>query len=194
MVFHDETLDRLTLATGPVAAKTPAELKAVAFRQGSDRIQTLGELLEQVCGRVPLVIELKSGWKEHGPLEARTAQLLKGYNGKAAVMSFDPFCIERFRGAAPELPRGLVACRFRDRQDWPMLNRWERFMMRHLLSAAVARPQFIAYDIEGLPSLAPWAARRIFRLPLLTWTVRTPEQRRRAQRHADAMIFEGFRP
>ncbi|RMF00295.1 MAG: glycerophosphodiester phosphodiesterase, partial [Alphaproteobacteria bacterium] len=60
VVFHDETLDRLTLSTGPVAAKTPAELKAVAFRQGSDRIQTLGELLEQVCGQVPLVIELKS--------------------------------------------------------------------------------------------------------------------------------------
>jgi len=31
-------------------------------------------------------------------------------------------------------------------------------------------------------------------LPLLTWTVRTADQRRTAERYADQMIFEGFRP
>jgi glycerophosphoryl diester phosphodiesterase len=31
-------------------------------------------------------------------------------------------------------------------------------------------------------------------LPLLTWTVQTPEERERALRYADAMIFEGLRP
>jgi hypothetical protein len=31
-------------------------------------------------------------------------------------------------------------------------------------------------------------------LPLLSWTVRTSEQRERAARYADQMIFEGFRP
>jgi glycerophosphoryl diester phosphodiesterase len=34
----------------------------------------------------------------------------------------------------------------------------------------------------------------LFGLPLLTWTVRTADDRRRAQRMADQMIFEGFRP
>jgi glycerophosphoryl diester phosphodiesterase len=37
-------------------------------------------------------------------------------------------------------------------------------------------------------------ARHLFGLPLLAWTVRTPEQRERAARYADQMIFEGFRP
>jgi hypothetical protein len=45
-----------------------------------------------------------------------------------------------------------------------------------------------------LPSPAPWIARNIFRLPLLTWTVRTDADRARAERYADQMIFEGFRP
>jgi glycerophosphoryl diester phosphodiesterase len=31
-------------------------------------------------------------------------------------------------------------------------------------------------------------------MPLLTWTVRTNEERDRARRWADQMIFEGFRP
>jgi glycerophosphoryl diester phosphodiesterase len=37
-------------------------------------------------------------------------------------------------------------------------------------------------------------ARRLPRSPLLTWTVRTPEQRERAARDADQTIFEGFCP
>jgi len=48
--------------------------------------------------------------------------------------------------------------------------------------------------VDELPAAAPWIARNIFGLPLLTWTVRTPEQRARAVRNADQMIFEGFRP
>jgi hypothetical protein len=48
--------------------------------------------------------------------------------------------------------------------------------------------------VNELPAPAPWIARHLFGLPLLTWTVRTPEQRERAARHADQMIFEGFRP
>jgi len=56
------------------------------------------------------------------------------------------------------------------------------------------RPHFVAFWIEQLPAFAPWIARHVFGLPLLTWTVRTPEQRQRAVRHADQMIFEGFVP
>ena len=66
--------------------------------------------------------------------------------------------------------------------------------MRHLLTAAIARPHFIAYDIEALPALAPLIARTLFGLPLLTWTVRTEAERERALRYADAMIFEGIKP
>jgi hypothetical protein len=66
--------------------------------------------------------------------------------------------------------------------------------MGNLLHSFRTRPHFIAYDIEGLPALAPLAARYLFGLPLLTWTVRTAEQRQRAARWASQMIFEGFRP
>ena len=65
---------------------------------------------------------------------------------------------------------------------------------RHLRHAFRTRPHFVAYWVNQLPAPAPWIARNIFGLPLLTWTVRTPEQRQRAARYADQMIFEGFRP
>ena len=47
---------------------------------------------------------------------------------------------------------------------------------------------------RDMPSLAPWLARNVFGCQLLTWTVRTAEQRARAARYADQMIFEGFQP
>jgi glycerophosphoryl diester phosphodiesterase len=48
--------------------------------------------------------------------------------------------------------------------------------------------------VRDLPALLPAVARSIFRLPLLTWTVRSADDRRKAARYADQMIFEGFRP
>jgi hypothetical protein len=57
-----------------------------------------------------------------------------------------------------------------------------------------ARPQFLAYSVKELPAALPLAARNICGMPLLTWTVRSQDDRRRAARFADQMIFEGFRP
>ncbi len=194
MVFHDKTLDRLTLGQGRADAVSAAELKSVPFKETADRMQTFPELLEQVDGRAPLVIEIKSDWAGHGPLEQRLANYLGAYAGPAAVMSFDPYSIASFAAAAPRIARGLVAETFADLHYWSSLTAWQRFTMRHLLSACIARPQFIAYDIRALPALAPIALRRLLGWPLLSWTVRTDDERQRAERWADAMIFEGFRP
>lgn len=194
VVFHDATLERLTRSGGPVASRTARQLARVSFRDCADRIQTLPALLEQVGGRVPLVIEIKTAWKDHGPLERRVAKHLRTYDGMAAVMSFDPHSMAAIAACAPDIPRGLVACRFERDSEWDELSYWQRLRMRHLWSATIARPDFIAYDIDALPAFAPVAGRIWPGWPLLTWTVRTTAERRRARRWADAMIFEGFRP
>jgi glycerophosphoryl diester phosphodiesterase len=94
----------------------------------------------------------------------------------------------------PELPRGIVAERVYSAADWPEASPAQRKGMLHLGHAFRTRPHFLAYWVNDLPAPAPWIARHIFGLPLLTWTVRTPEQRERAARYANQMIFEGFRP
>ncbi len=194
MVFHDGTLDRLTTASGPVSALPAAKLQAVPFKQSGDHMQTLSGLLEQVAGRVPLVIEVKSRWDARGPFEKRVGDILATYSGPAAVMSFDPNSVRAFKTQHPNLVRGMLGTRFDDDHDWGRLSAARRFMLRHLLEGFTLRPDFIAYDIKALPALAPVLARTLAGLPLLTWTVRTPAERHAAERWADAMIFEGFRP
>lgn len=194
VVFHDDTLQRLMNGTGAVADRTISQLKRISFRASKDRIQTLPEMLEQVGGRVPLLIELKTDWKTHGPLEEGVAGSLAQYRGPAAVMSFDPHSMGAMARIAPGIVRGLVAERFTDPHDPEGLSSRQRFMMRHLLSSFIAKPQFVNYDIRALPAVAPWIWRHVLQRPLLAWTVRSPEQAREAGRWADAIVFEGFRP
>jgi glycerophosphoryl diester phosphodiesterase len=194
MVYHDEALGRLTEGSGRLAAMTVVQLKQVAFKSTTDRLITLGELCDLVAGQVALVIELKSLFDGDRRLAARAGQLLAGYGGPAAVMSFDPAQVAALRQLAPQRPRGVVAEGRYCRQDWGQLPQRIRRSMTYLDHVLDARPEFIAYAVCDLPATIPWAARHLFRLPLLAWTVRTAADRQTAQRHADQMIFEGFRP
>jgi len=194
MVHHDDALGRLTEGSGALLGKTAAELKAVRFKNTDERMMTLGDLCALVAGRVPLVIEVKSHFDGDRKLVKRMAEVLTAYSGPAVGMSFDPDQVLALREIMPQLPRGIVAERDYTETDWPEASAEQRRGMTHLRHAFRTRPHFVAYWVNELPSMAPWIARNVFGLPLLSWTVRTPEQRARAARYADQMIFEGFLP
>src|SRR5436190_10793123 len=80
IVFHDDELDRLTEAKGPLKALTATDLKKLKLNATSDRMQTLAELLEQVDRRTTLVIELKSLWDGDAALAKRALQVLENYD------------------------------------------------------------------------------------------------------------------
>ena len=194
MVHHDDELGRLTEGSGTLLGKTAAELKQVRFKATSERMMTLTDLCDLVAGRVPLVIEVKSHFDGDRKLVKRMAEVLSSYKGPAVGMSFDPDQVIALRELIPSRPRGIVAERDYTEQDWPDASPAQRRGMTHLRHFFRTRPDFVAYWVNELPSAAPWLARNLFRCPLLTWTVRTPEQRARATRYADQMIFEGFVP
>lgn len=195
MVFHDGTLDRMTNAEGPVRARTAAELAAVTLRGTSEAIPTLAALLETVAGRTPLFLELKTAWhRDREPLLARrTAEVLAGYDGPVAVMSFDPELVVASRCLMPARAHGIVARECANLREFAHLSVMERFALTHLLHAPRTRPDFVAYNINDLPTAATSVLRRAFGVPLLTWTVRTQAERQKAARVADQMIFESFR-
>ena len=194
MVHHDDALGRLTQGNQPLARMNVAAIRAVRFKATDDRILALSELCELVAGRVPLLLELKSRFDGDMRLAARTASVLADYAGPVAVMSFDPAPIAALRRIAPTLTRGIVAERHYTHHEWDRLSAAAKFRLSFLLHAPWTRPQFLAYSVRDLPAAVPLIARKLFGLPLLTWTVRTPADVARAGRHADQIIFEGFRP
>ena len=194
MVHHDDELGRLTECGGALLTKTAAELKQVRFKATSERMMTLTDLCDLVAGRVPLVIEVKSHFDGDRKLVKRMAEVLLSYKGPAVGMSFDPDQVVALRELLPSRSRGIVAEHDYTEEDWPDASPAQRRGMTHLRHFFRTQPDFVAYWVNELPSAAPWLARNLFRCPLLAWTVRTPEQRARAARCADQMIFEGFVP
>jgi glycerophosphoryl diester phosphodiesterase len=194
MVHHDDAFGRLTEGRGRLAEMTAAEIKKVRFLKSGDRILRLGELCDLVGGRAPLLLELKSHFDNDRRLAQRVTDLLAAYPGPVAVMSFDPAMIQVVRWIAPHLTRGIVAERHYADREWDRFPPAEKRRMAFLLHANRTRPHFIAYGVKDLPAAAPLIARTLFRLPLLTWTVRSEADRAGAARWADQIIFEGIRP
>jgi len=194
MVHHDDALGRLTDGSAALASLDASALQAVAFKATADRMMTLAALCELVAGRVPLVVEIKSRFDGDLRLMRRVAQVLGNYRGPAAAMSFDPEPVEALRELAPSLTRGIVAERHYRHHEWDALPPGTKRKLAFLLHTPRTRPHFIAWSVKDLPAAAPLIARHLFGLPLLTWTVRSEQDRTTAGRYADQMIFEGFRP
>lgn len=190
VVFHDETLDRLIEAQGRVADHSAAELKAMSFKVGSDHIQTLGELLDQVWGQVPLVIELKSLWDGDETLARRAVTAVSDYDGPFCFMSFDPGVIAAVRRLAPDIIRGIVADSF-THEEYNKLPEAERIRLRELAHLGQTQPDFISYYWRELPFPTVTRFREAGR-PVICWTIRNEADAVAAQRVSDQITFEGF--
>lgn len=91
---HDETVDRVTDGSGPVAAHSLSELRALDVAGSGEPIPTLGE----VVAAVPLDTGLQVELKERG-LAADVLEALADAAGPLRLSSFDPEALEEVREA-----------------------------------------------------------------------------------------------
>jgi glycerophosphoryl diester phosphodiesterase len=201
LVFHDETLERLTEGSGPIARLEAGCAAKLPFQDGGViGVATFADLLAATAGRVPLFAEVKSEWTPPDrAFLAEIARLSRAYRGPLALMSFDPDVMTMLKELAPNVPHGIVSGSYFDADGtgwWPKssLTDARRRALANLEESAHVAPSFYAYDVRALPSPVVQHVRDTERLPVLTWTVRTAEQRRIAAECADAPIFEGFLP
>ncbi len=171
VVFHDDGLDRLTDETGPVNARTAAELATIALRGDGVLIPTLSAYLAMLEGRVPLVIEIKSRFDGETRLAARAIEALARYEGPVALKSFDPAIIAQCRMLGADRPLGLVGP---DERAPKIANQYD----------------FLSWHVGDLAQLRS----RDEDLPVMSWTIRTREDEASASRFKAQIIFESFRP
>jgi glycerophosphoryl diester phosphodiesterase len=196
VVFHDDTLDRLTHTTGPVAKRTARELADLVLVGSDERIPTLVDILELVDGQVPILIELKdqSGAIGEGEdqLERAVARDLRDYAGPVAVMSFNPHVVAAMRTHAPDVPRGLVSSAFIPSR-WPQISAETCTKLRSISDFGRVGASFISHNWTdlGSPRVAELKANGT---PILCWTVTTAQIEAEARRVADNITFEGYLP
>lgn len=194
VVFHDYDMFRLTGQTGPIRQQTLAQTARIPLLYGDGEcIPELGEVLELVNGQAPLLIELKdqdgSMGLDIGALETATAQALAEYGGPVAVMSFNPNSISKLAQLAPTLPRGLVTDGF-DPGEWP-LSSDVCARLRKIPDFETSQAGFISHQVSDLrrPRVAELKADGV---PVLCWTVRSPQEEAEARKIADNVTFEGY--
>ena len=177
VVFHDDALDRLTAESGLLEEWTLAELRALTLLGGDHQhIPSLQEALGVIAGRSLVLIELKTPDCQEGPLEALTAELLAGYDGPAAVLSFNAKALDCMARERPQTPRGIN------------LDHAPSTELLHQ-----AQPDFlsVAKDLANHPDVLAWRTKGG---QAVTWTVRNADEAARLSGAVDNILFEGFLP
>jgi glycerophosphoryl diester phosphodiesterase len=196
MVFHDYELDRLTAEMGLIVDHTAEQLGKIPLTGGARGIPRFDEFLEHVAGRVPVLVELKDQDGALGPklsqLETVACEIMRGYEGAIAVMSFNPDMIARCAMLAPNVPRGIVTDPFAvdDWADVPAVRREELAQIPHydLIGAT-----FISHKRSDL------STSRVTELKsqgavIFCWTVRSESEENEARKIVDSITFEGYMP
>jgi glycerophosphoryl diester phosphodiesterase len=107
IVFHDDTLDRLTHTTGPVGKRTARELSDLVLKGSDERIPTLptfstswraGAASHRDQGPV------RSHRRGRGCAGTCRGRGPAGLRGPVAVMSFNPHVVAAMRNHAPACP------------------------------------------------------------------------------------------
>lgn len=158
VVHHDPTLDRTTPLTGPLIARTLADLRAATD------VPTLGDVLDGFP-TMPILIELK---EVAGQEEVREAVLRHDAAGRCLVASEHHDALDCFRDG-----RFLVGASRKD-------------ILRLMLGAATGtRPRRVAYQALSVPdrhNFLPVATRRFIAdahalgVPVHIWTVDDPRE------------------
>ncbi|MEG1476096.1 MAG: glycerophosphodiester phosphodiesterase family protein [Oscillospiraceae bacterium] len=188
VVFHDDTLDRVTGVHGRVDAYTLAELRTFSLEGTGETIPLLTEVFEVMGGHTPIIIELKTGPRKTELCE-KGLLLMRAYQGAYCVESFDPRIVAWFRKNAPDILRGQLSNEPKRFDDQPKLL---AFALGHLFTTVIARPQFIAYGLGKKPFTVQLAegmgAMRV------CWTARPENDTRLIEETNDAVIFEYYLP
>jgi len=196
VVFHDDDLPRLTGAEGLVRALGIDALSMLRIMGTEESIPTLAELLAEVAGRVPLLIEIKDqslrSTDQIGDLSERVAELLGDYAGPVAVMSFNPHSMAAFHRVAPDIAVGLTSCDY-DAADWPDIDATTRVSLAAIADFDRVGASFVSHDRNDLdnPAVTALKARGV---PILTWTIRSSQQEQAARQVADNITFENYLP
>ena len=189
VVFHDNTLDRITGIDGKVSDYDYDELKNMKLSGTDDTIPLFLDVLRLVDGKVPLLIELK---EEAGSLlvTEKALELLESYGGPFVIESFNPMSLRLIKKQKPQILRGFLAANYMAEKK----HRKPLFLLLQLfLFNSICRPHFISYEHKGYRNFGFLVLRTVFRPVCFCWTVTSKDDEMAAYAHKfDTVIFEGY--
>jgi glycerophosphoryl diester phosphodiesterase len=174
MIFHDPLLERMSTAEGRFEALDAETLARTRLRPDTDYIPSFDALLEQWPDDLPLLTEMKiDGATDPVAFARRVGLRLLRWDGPAAAMSFS-------EAAVRALPDGIM----RGQLIYPAARSDADAFTGVYQRAVDDGIDYLAVHHSDLDRLGRC------RLPVVTWTVRTPDELGQARRTGAAIIFE----
>ena len=192
MVFHDDTLDRMTDEKGNFEDRTAEELRKIKLNGSDNTIPSFREVLRLVDGKVPLLVEIKEFNGSYRATE-KCAEILKEYKGPFIIESFNPLVLGELKKLAPEFMRGFLSQNFTGEKGYGKIK---YFILKNMLFNFIARPDFIAYRHSDYDVRALRFIRKHYeKTPIIAWTVESAEDDAAAVKNGfSGIIFQYYRP
>ncbi len=171
--IHDSNPKRVGGPDVEISSLTAEEVKNITLSDGS-RIMFFEEFLSLVGGKVPLLIEIKH--PEEKTIERDAIEILKSYNGKFALQSFDPKSLLRIKKLAPDILRGQLIGGSNDKPKtedfkWSIVNKF-------------TKPDFLSYNLDTF--------HKTYSIPTVCWTIRDSSAVDKALKWNLNIITEGM--
>lgn len=202
VVFHDETLTRLARKEdengkrfkvyGKVSDYDFEELKSFFLLDSNERIPGFDEFLNEVSGKVPLIIEIKEE-RINNEICSLVDKKLSGYNGIYCIESFNPLVLLWYRLKRRQILRGQLAEVFY-RSSIDGTGRFKLFILAHLMLNFIGKPDFIAYNHKHSWEISFNICRRLFKSLTAAWTIKSADDLIRGSSKFDIFIFDSFIP
>ena len=190
VVFHDDTVDRMTPEKGRVDCFTLEQLQAMPLMGTEHRMPLFTDVMAVLDTKSPTIVELKST-PNYPELCEKTLAILRTLKGPYCVESFDPRIVHWFYKNAPDIMRGQLteAFRYWHKKGDPL---WKAVMMHTLCVNFLTHPQFIAFG-KGRRPLC-WFLGKLVGTMHVYWTERPDSDHALLAEQYDCRIFEHYRP
>lgn len=189
VVHHDYHLKRTCGVNRYIRDLTYQELKQYRLLGTDERIPRFIDVLREIDGAVPLLIELKMATCDKRLCEL-SARALDHYKGLFCMESFHPYALLWFKKHRPGVIRGQLSEQFFKEKEWKNIPAY--FIMKNLFTNFLTKPDFIAYHYKYKHCLPLRICRNFYKIPIYGWTFREKKEYKNNQLYFQGFIFEKF--
>ena len=172
VVHHDYDLKRTCGVNKKIADLTYRELCRYRLMGTRERIPRFVEVLREVDGKAPLLVELKM---------------------ETCIECFHPYALYWFKKNRPEVIRGQLSEQFlKEKEQGSFARKIAYLIMKNLLTNFITKPDFIAYRYKNKDCLPLKICRRFYKIPIYGWTFRDKKAYKENEPYFEGFIFEKF--
>lgn len=191
VVFHDATLRRMCGIDKYVSECNYDELSKYKLRDSNEKIPKLEEVLKEIDGKIPLIVEIKAN-KKVKKITKKLSEIMEGYKGRYCIKSFNPYVLFCYRMIRPEVLRGQLSLGYMGKKA--KTSGYEVLFISCIILNMFIRPDFISVNYKMVKQWPYKLCKKLCPVTKAGWTIRSKEELEEAEKYFQMIIFDGFIP